>query len=201
MCKVTDYSPNFTFTRLCCPKIPVARPARPANVISDLLDSSLQSAHFDAHNASKLTAAWEAIFGELLSNEILGENPSTAPNAFSDEERDWCEHWCGRGLRRARAPQPSIYAHLLVESSGRKLLLVVLPPPHFHVGGRNHTNARMQTCHHSFAFEIKESFGLLALRLISFLLTRFHFCFQDCDARKLCWWLSCHPISMSAATT
>ena len=31
-----------------------------------------------------------------------------------------------------------------------------------------------------FAFETQESFGLLALQLISFLLTRFYFCWQDC---------------------
>jgi len=35
-------SPVFAFARLCCLKIPVARPARPAMVTSDLLDSSLQ---------------------------------------------------------------------------------------------------------------------------------------------------------------
>ena len=35
-------SPVFAFARLCCLKIPVARPARPAKVTSDLLDSSLQ---------------------------------------------------------------------------------------------------------------------------------------------------------------
>ena len=42
ICKVND-SPNFAFAWLCCYKIPVVRPARPAKVISDLLDSSLQS--------------------------------------------------------------------------------------------------------------------------------------------------------------
>ena len=35
-----NHSPNFA--RLCCLKIPVARPARAEKVISDLLDSSLQ---------------------------------------------------------------------------------------------------------------------------------------------------------------
>ena len=42
MCKVND-SPNFAFARLCYLKIQVARPARPAKVISSLLDSPLQS--------------------------------------------------------------------------------------------------------------------------------------------------------------
>ena len=41
-CKVS-YAPNFAFARLCCLKMPVVRQARPAKVISDLLDSSLQS--------------------------------------------------------------------------------------------------------------------------------------------------------------
>ena len=39
ICKVND-SLNCAFTRLFCLEIPVVRPARPANVISDLLDSS-----------------------------------------------------------------------------------------------------------------------------------------------------------------
>ena len=39
----SEYSPNFAFAKLCCLKIPVVGPARPAEVIFDLLDSSLQS--------------------------------------------------------------------------------------------------------------------------------------------------------------
>ena len=42
MCKVND-APNFAFAKLCCLKVPVVRPARQAKIISDLLDSSLQS--------------------------------------------------------------------------------------------------------------------------------------------------------------
>ena len=49
---ILSNSPNFAFARLCCLKILVARrpmPARPAKVISNLLDSSLQASnvHFD----------------------------------------------------------------------------------------------------------------------------------------------------------
>ena len=39
---IVNDSPVFAFARLCCLTIPVARPARPAKVTSDLLDSSLQ---------------------------------------------------------------------------------------------------------------------------------------------------------------
>ena len=42
ICKGND-SPNFAFARLCCLKTQVVRPARPAKVISNFLDSSLQS--------------------------------------------------------------------------------------------------------------------------------------------------------------
>ena len=61
--------------------------------------------------------------------------------------------------------QVGIGVHLPVESLARKLLRVALPPPHFNADGDNHTNARMQIRDYSFAFEIQESFGLLALRL------------------------------------
>ena len=39
---IVNDSPVFAFARLCCLTIPVARPALPAKVTSDLLDSSLQ---------------------------------------------------------------------------------------------------------------------------------------------------------------
>ena len=39
--------PNFAVARLCFLKILAVRPAHPAKVISDLLDSSLQSVSFD----------------------------------------------------------------------------------------------------------------------------------------------------------
>ena len=44
-----------------------------------------------------------------LSNESLGNPPSTGPNAFSDEERDWCKQTrrffsAGGGSRAACSP-------------------------------------------------------------------------------------------------
>ena len=39
----------------------------------------------------ELTEAWEYTFGVALSNESLENPASTGPNAFSDEERAWCE--------------------------------------------------------------------------------------------------------------
>jgi len=39
----------------------------------------------------ELTAAWEETFGVPLSNESLGNPPSTGPNSFSADERAWCE--------------------------------------------------------------------------------------------------------------
>ena len=57
ICKVNDSS-NFAFSRLCCLKIQVVRPARPAKVISDLLDSSLQRspARFDFDGENRTNA-------------------------------------------------------------------------------------------------------------------------------------------------
>ena len=55
----------------------------------------------------ELTAAWEATFGEQLSNESQGNTPSTGPNAFFDEELDWCEQtrrfYSAGGAKRAKA--------------------------------------------------------------------------------------------------
>jgi hypothetical protein len=39
----------------------------------------------------ELTAAWEETFGVPLSDESLGNPPSTGPNSFSADERAWCE--------------------------------------------------------------------------------------------------------------
>ena len=57
----------------------------------------------------ELTEAWEYTFGVALSNESLGNPPSTGPNAFSDEERAWCEQTrrffsAGGGSRAAYSP-------------------------------------------------------------------------------------------------
>ena len=55
------------------------------------------------------------------------------------------------------------------------LLLVALSPPLFDVGSENHASLRgLQIAITDFAFEIQESFCLLASRLISFSLTRFN---------------------------
>jgi len=39
---------------------------------------------------SELTAAWLDTFGVPLNNETLGTPPAAGPNAFSEEEREWC---------------------------------------------------------------------------------------------------------------
>ena len=108
----------------------------------------------------------------------------------------------GRRLRRARAkaasPPPAIIAHLPLETSARKLLLVALPPPHFDVGGENHTNARMQTRHYSLCiWKLKfknRSVSSLCLWFHSwwqdFILVdksvQFHSCWQDCATKSWC---------------
>ena len=59
----------------------------------------------------ELTAAWAVTFGEPaepLINESLGKPHSIGPNAFPDEERDWCEQnsnfFCAAGESRAASP-------------------------------------------------------------------------------------------------
>ena len=59
----SEWLTQFAFVGLCFLKIPVVRPARPTNAISDLFDSSLKSVprafrrlqHPDGHN---VTVAW-----------------------------------------------------------------------------------------------------------------------------------------------
>ena len=56
----------------------------------------------------ELTEAWVDTFGVPLSNEKLGDPPETGPNAFTEEERVWCEqtrrHFNAGG--RAASPPP-----------------------------------------------------------------------------------------------
>ena len=75
-----------------------------------------------------LTAGWETTSGEPLSNESLGNPPSTlstASNAFSDEELDWCEQtrrlFCAGGTSRAASLPHAREAAKLSPSSCRKL--------------------------------------------------------------------------------
>ena len=136
ICNVND-SFDFAFTRLCCLKMQVVRLARPAKVISDLHGDYLPAKVIsDLHAFNRLERADHSVGGNIqqaAQNRESGETPSIGPNAFSDEELDWCEqtsHFFGAGgaSRLARAKPPSaISAHLPIESPARKLLPVALP--------------------------------------------------------------------------
>ena len=158
------WTAHVAFARLFCLKIPVVRPARPAKVISDLLDSSLKSVprafRCSSHPTvwTELTAAWEATFGEQqLSNErhsrmrFLTKSGIGASRlaASSAQEARAGQHLRSTRAKAAKPPQ-AIGAHLPVECLTRKLLLVALPPLRFDVGSENHSNTRMQTRHYSF---------------------------------------------------
>ena len=73
----------------------MVRPARLAKVISDLLDSSLQSlpAHFDVHNASnRLERADLSMGGNILRAAQQRESEETLIHRAErvlDEELDW----------------------------------------------------------------------------------------------------------------
>jgi hypothetical protein len=58
---------------------------------------------------SELTAAWLDTFGVPLNNETLGTPPAAGPNAFSEEEREWCaqtlRYFSAGGAERAPSPQ------------------------------------------------------------------------------------------------
>ena len=151
---------------------------------------------------AELTAAREATFGEPLSNENLGKPPSTGPNAFYEEERNWCEPEYTRReggasraasrrhrtLRRAREVGEAAAGDR--RASSRRELGKEAP-----VGGSPARLTECQCCHPIsrsavriirtqgcklaltvLAFEVQPSFGLLALLLISFLLKRIHPC-------------------------
>ena len=58
---------------------------------------------------SELTAAWLDTFGVPLNNETLGTPPAAGPNAFSEEEREWCaqtlRYFSAGGAERAPSQQ------------------------------------------------------------------------------------------------
>ena len=58
----------------------------------------------------ELTDAWEETFGYPLTIERLGDPPATGTNAFTEEERAWCEetrrYFSANGRGRAASPPP-----------------------------------------------------------------------------------------------
>ena len=58
----------------------------------------------------ELTDAWEETFGYPLTIERLGDPPATGTNAFTEEERAWCEetrrYFSAGGRGRAASPPP-----------------------------------------------------------------------------------------------
>ena len=58
----------------------------------------------------ELTDAWEETFGYPLTIERLGDPPATGTNAFTEEERAWCEetrrYFSVGGRGRAASPPP-----------------------------------------------------------------------------------------------
>ena len=109
----------------------------------------------------ELTTVWEATFCEQLSNEGLGKPPFTGPNAYFDEELDWCTQnrrfFGAGGASRAASPPRAREGGgaggrraSSCRELGKEAPTGGSPPPHFNVSCENHTNVRMQTHDYSF---------------------------------------------------
>ena len=145
-------------------------------------------AHFDADEASNsLERTDYSVGGELLSNESLGKPPPKGRTRFLTKSWIGASRLAASSAPEARAalclrrlcakaakPPPAISAHLPVESLVGSCWWLSRHPFLMSAVRIMRVCEDYRLAITDFAFEIQESFCLLASRLISFSLTRFN---------------------------